>query len=134
MPALDGLLAYMDSEKMDKLQTSYDSVAEEYSRTFSDELTHKPLDCQLLDRFASSVQGLGPVCDLGCGPGHIARYLHDRQVNVFGMDISTGMVEQARRLNPGIEFQQGDMRGLEIEGESWGAIVAFYSVINIARE
>jgi SAM-dependent methyltransferase len=123
----------MNQEKANNLRASYDRVAEEYSRRMFYELTHKPLDCQLLDRFAGRVRGFGPVCDLGCGPGHVARYLHERQVNVFGMDISAGMVDQARKLNPGIEFQQGDMLRLDIKDEAWGAIVAFYSIINIPR-
>jgi ubiquinone/menaquinone biosynthesis C-methylase UbiE len=50
------------------------------------------------------------------------------------MDISAGMVEQARKLNPGIKFQQGDMLSLDIKDEAWGAIVAFYSIINIPRD
>lgn len=124
----------MHQDKANNLRTSYDRVAEEYSRRIFDELTHKPLDRQLLDRFASKVEGLGPVCDLGCGPGHVARYLHQRRVNVFGIDISEGMLKQARKLNPDIKFQQGDMLKLDIEAESWGAIVAFYSIINIPRE
>jgi len=32
---------------------------------------------RLLDRFAKRMAGRGEVCDLGCGPGHIARYLRD---------------------------------------------------------
>jgi len=35
------------------------------------------------------------------------------------------MVEQARQLNPGIEFQQGNMSSLDVENEAWGGIVAF---------
>jgi len=43
------------------------------------------------------------------------------------------MVEQARQLNPGIEFQQGNMSSLDVENEAWGGIVAFYSIIHIPR-
>lgn len=124
----------MNQEKADQLRASYDRVAEEYARRIFHELDHKPLDRQLLDRFADMVRGGGPVCDLGCGPGHLARYLSERQVNVFGIDISEKMVEQARLLNPHIEFRQGDMLALDSDDESWGAAVAFYSIINIARE
>jgi SAM-dependent methyltransferase len=123
----------MNKEELDKLRTSYDKVAEEYTRRISDELTHKPLDRQLLDRFADSMRGRGIVCDLGCGPGHVARYLHERQVDVIGIDISRAMVEQARRLNPSIHFQQGDMLSLEVEDGAWAGVVAFYSIINIPR-
>jgi ubiquinone/menaquinone biosynthesis C-methylase UbiE len=124
----------MDQEKANNLRASYDRVAEEYSRRIFEELAHKPVDRLLLDRFARRVQGSGPVCDMGCGPGHVARYLSERQAKVFGMDISPGMIEQARRLNPTIKFQQGDMLRLDIEDEAWGAIVAFYSIINIPRD
>ena len=47
---------------------------------------HKPMDRKLLDQFADRVRDAGMVCDLGCGPGQIARYLHDRGITVCGVD------------------------------------------------
>ena len=114
-------------------QTSYDEVTEEYAQRFFDELSHKPRDRALLDRFAQRLVGKGRVCDLGCGPGQIARYLHQRGVDSFGIDLSPGMVEKARQLNPGIEFQQGDMRALRLEDDALVGIAAFYSIIHIPR-
>ena len=65
----------------DQVRAAYDEVASEYANRISDELAGKPLDRALLDVFAQHV-GPGPrVCDAGCGPGHVARYLHDRGVN-----------------------------------------------------
>ena len=64
----------------DSTQTSYDRVASEYARRMLPELDYKPLDRQLLERFAGLVVGKGRACDLGCGPGQIARYLHDHGV------------------------------------------------------
>ncbi len=115
------------------VEQSYNRVAEQYALRLFAELEHKPLDRQLLYRFATRVQGLGPVCDLGCGPGHVARYLHDRGVQVIGLDLSDEMVDQARRLNPGIEFRQGNMLSLDIEDGAWGGIVAFYALIHVPR-
>ncbi len=114
-------------------QTSYDRVADEYVRRIFDELQHKPLDRQLLDRFAASVRDVGPACDMGCGPGHVAHYLHERSVPVCGVDLSAEMVERARHLTPGVEFRQGDMMALDIPDETWAGIVAFYSIIHIPR-
>ena len=114
-------------------QTSYDRVADEYVRRIADELQHKPLDRQLLDRFAASVRDVGPACDMGCGPGHVARYLHARGVQVYGVDLSAEFVERARRLNPDIGFQQGDMMALDMADEAWAGIAAFYSLIHIPR-
>ena len=124
----------MDQTTKD-LQASYDRVAEEYGRQYFHEFDHKPLDRELLDRFAERVRGLGPVCDMGCGPGEVACYLYARGVeDAFGVDLSAGMVEQARQLNPDIEFHQGNMLSLDADDESWGGIAAFYSIIHIPRE
>jgi SAM-dependent methyltransferase len=124
----------MDAAHHSDCQASYDSVADEYVRRIFDELQHKPLDRQLLDRFADSVRDVGSACDMGCGPGHIARYLHERGVQVCGVDLSQGMVEQARRLTPEVEFRQGDMTALDAADGAWAGIAAFYSIIHITRE
>jgi SAM-dependent methyltransferase len=111
---------------------AYDRIADEYARRIYDELRHKPLDCQLLKRFADSLRDLpGVVCDLGCGPGQIARYLHGCGVRVYGIDLSDEMLTQARRLNPEITFERGDMRSLPVENGAWAGIAAFYSIVNL---
>ena len=105
----------MDPQKLSNYQSSYDRIAEEYTVRIAGELKDKPLDRMLLEGFAARVNGTGRVCDLGCGPGHVARYLHDRGVDIFGVDLSPGMLEQARKLNSNIEFQQGNMLALDVE-------------------
>jgi SAM-dependent methyltransferase len=115
------------------VQASYDRVADEYVRRIYDELANKPFDRQLLDRFAGRVRDAGLVCEIGCGPGHVAKYLSDRGVPMCGVDISAAMVDCARRLNPGISFSQGDMRDLDVADGVWAAIVAFYSIIHVPR-
>src|SRR5262245_27781419 len=121
------------AHKRKDYQASYDLVADEYVRRIFEELQHKPLDRQLLDRFAASVRAVGPACDMGCGPGHVARYLHERGLDVCGVDLSPAMVERARALTPAVEFQQGDMLALDTADGAWAGIAAFYSIIHIPR-
>src|SRR5262249_25060825 len=121
----------MDAETTAAVQTSYDRVAEEYAAHFFDELAAKPLDRALLDCLAEQVRELGPIVDIGCGPGQIARYLHDRGVAAMGIDLSPQMVALAQRLSPDIPFQQGTMLALDAEDSSWGGITAFYSIIHV---
>jgi len=121
----------MIEQKNSDVQSSYDRVADEYARHLYDELQRKPLDRKLLDRFADSVRGSGRVCDLGCGPGQVARYLWERGVAACGMDLSPGMIERARQLNPEIEFRQGDMTALDVPANSWAGIAAFYAIVNL---
>ncbi len=118
----------------DELQSSYDRVAENYAVQFQDEMERKPFDRKMLDWLAEKVGELGIICDMGCGPGQIARYLHDRGVNVCGVDLSPEMVRQAERLHPEISFQQGDMLALAgVADNSYGGIAAFYSIVNLPR-
>src|ERR1700694_1055011 len=98
------------------MKASYEVVAEAYAAQFFDELSRKPFDRMLLDAFAADCTGRGPVLDVGCGPGHIARYLSDRGANAAGLDLSPAMVELARKLNPGPRFRVGDMRGVGVGG------------------
>jgi SAM-dependent methyltransferase len=114
-------------------QAGYDRVALEYAARFKDEMDDKPFDRDCLDRLAREVRDLGPICDLGCGPGQIARYLHRNGVQTLGVDLSPNMIAEARRLNPEIYFHQGDMLALLEEDNSWGGIAAFYCIIHIPR-
>ena len=114
------------------IRQSYDRIADEYARRLFQELEGKPLDRELLDRFAAEVAGRGEVCDMGCGPGQIARYLRDRGAPVFGIDLSPQMLEEARRLNPCIAFREGNMLALDLPDASLAGIAAFYAIVNIA--
>ena len=124
----------MDIERIGTIRADYDRIAEEYTRHIYKELDSKPLDRELLQRFAADVEGRGEVCDVGCGPGHVARFLHDAGVSIFGLDLSPRMVEQARKLNPGIQFREGNMLALDIPDASLAGITAFYSIVNIHVE
>ena len=115
-------------------QSSYDRVAVEYGERFKDEMDDKPFDRDCLNRLVREVGELGPICDLGCGPGQIARYLHRKGGKTLGVDLSTNMVAEAQRLNTDIHFHQGDMLSLPDANNSWGGIVAFYCIIHIPRE
>jgi SAM-dependent methyltransferase len=124
----------MDDETTRSIRESYDRLAEEYTRRIADELQHKPLDRELLDRFAKETRGRGDVCDMGCGPGHVARYLRDAGASVFGLDLSPGMLEEARKLNPDIPFREGNMLSLDIPDGTLAGVAAFYAIVNIPRQ
>ena len=117
-------------ESLNDIRDSYDSAADAYAEHLAAELTHKPLDRHLLNRFAEETRGRGLVADVGCGPGHVSRYLHDQGVDVMGIDLSPEMIRCARRLNPGLHFEVGDMRQLDFAEQSLAGVVAFYSIVH----
>jgi SAM-dependent methyltransferase len=118
----------------DSVRASYDTLANEYTRRIASELAHKPFDRELLDRFAERVRSVGQVYDVGCGPGHVADYLHGRGASVCGIDLSPAMVACASALYADIEFRVGDILALDAPGAACAGITAFYSLIHLGSD
>ena len=124
----------MSDEGLAAIRGSYDQLADEYARRIYGELSGKPFDRELLNCFAAEASGHGEVCDMGCGPGQVARYLRDAGASVFGLDLSPKMLEQARQLNPDISFRVGNMLALDLPDGRLAGITAFYAIVNIPKE
>lgn len=114
-----------------KVRESYDAAAASYAEHLFNELERKLIDRHLLNRFAEEIGAAGLVADLGCGPGHVAKHLHELGLDVVGIDLSPGMVRVASERNPGISFSVGDMTRLEFGDASLAGAVAFYSIVHL---
>ena len=117
---------------MSDVAAGYDAIAEAYAERFADELQHKPLDRALLDVLAHETGAGATVGDVGCGPGQITAYLHERGLRMVGVDLSPGMIAAARRRVPGPDFAVGSMLELPIADQALAGCIALYSVIHIA--
>jgi|WetSurMetagenome_2_1015567.scaffolds.fasta_scaffold163868_2 ubiquinone/menaquinone biosynthesis C-methylase UbiE len=123
--------ARQDSGRIEK---AYDSVAVEYARQFIDEHQKKPKDGEILYSFSEKLRGRKPVWDLGCGPGQTTKYLKDLGVEISGLDLSEKMLEQAREINPDIQFRRGNILELDFEENSMAGAVAFYAIVHFTEE
>ena len=71
------------------------------------------------------------VLDLGCGNGiPVARELAKR-CRVTGVDLSEVQIGRARVLVPAAEFVCADMTEVRFAPESFDAVTAFFSIINV---
>ena len=109
---------------------AYDTVAENYAELVRMDQVEASLDLAMLDEFSRRVRGKGRVLDAGCGPGRVTRYLSDRGVHAFGIDLSPQMVRVATDLHPGLEFSVGSLDALEVESGSLAGVLAWYSIIH----
>ncbi|MFE2427168.1 class I SAM-dependent DNA methyltransferase [Streptomyces sp. NPDC059373] len=118
------------------IRANYDTVAVDYAELLSSELARKPLDRAMLAAFAELVQAgdLGPVADLGCGPGRVTAHLASLGLDAFGVDLSPAMVAEARRRHPELRFDEGSITALDLKDGVLGGIVAWYSVIHTPPE
>jgi SAM-dependent methyltransferase len=114
-------------------RTSYDTVAASYADYVRDAIAGNQYLRAALGMFAGSVLAAsgGPVADVGCGPGEVAAHLHELGVDAFGIDLSPGMIEVARRDHPGLRFEVGSMTELDLPAASVTGLIAWWSLIHI---
>ncbi|SEH90583.1 Methyltransferase domain-containing protein [Mycolicibacterium rutilum] len=117
-----------------RTRDGYDATAAAYAERFHDHLRDKPLDLAMLSGFAGLIRPGGLVADVGCGTGATSRILADCGVDVVGIDLSPNMIDQARRLNPGLRFEVGSMLNLDFPDDHLDGLCAWYSVIHIPDE
>jgi SAM-dependent methyltransferase len=120
------------------VRSSYDAVAERYAEEIGEELIGKPVDRALYGCFAELVREQAaagrPVGDVGCGPGHVSRYLAGLGLPVVGVDISPGMVTVARLRHPHLRFEVASFATLPAKDGEWAGAVAPYSIIHLNRD
>jgi SAM-dependent methyltransferase len=117
-------------------RTAYDTVAASYAELVGHALAESPMDRAVLGVFAEQVLAGpgGPVADLGCGPGRITTHLHGLGLDAFGVDLSPGMVEVARRQYPRLRFEVGSLAALDLPDGGLAGALAWYSLIHTPPE
>ncbi|ATL68698.1 class I SAM-dependent methyltransferase [Nocardia terpenica] len=122
-----------DHDWLTNTRASYNTVAANYADRVRKALTGQPYLRAALALFADNVReiGGGPVADIGCGPGHITAHLHTLGIDAFGIDISPGMIEIARRDHPDVRFEVGSMTDLDLPLASLTGLLAWQSLIHI---
>ncbi len=84
----------------------------------------------LLRRYTT--RELESLLHLGCGAG-INDYAFKREFAVTGVDISPGMLEVARGLNPEVRYREGDMRTVRLD-DRFDAVVIPDSISYMQNE
>jgi ubiquinone/menaquinone biosynthesis C-methylase UbiE len=130
---ITGYVPAMDTDWLADTRTSYDTVAASYAEMLRGAVPREPYLWAALTLFAGQVRaaGGGQVADVGCGPGHVTADLHDLGVDAFGIDLSPGMIAQARREHPGLRFDVASMTELPLADDSVGGLLAWWSLIHL---
>lgn len=67
------------------------------------------------------------LLDVGCGAGGFAALALGAGAEVSGFDASPGMIEEARRRVPGVDFRVGDMERLSYPDAAFDVVTGFNS-------
>ena len=119
---------------LDAVRASYDRVADTYVELGMGELGPQPWLRAALAAFAETVRGLGPVLDVGCGPGTVTAHLAGLGLDVSGVDLSPRMVSHARHRYPGLRFAVASATALDLTPASLGGVLGWWSLFNLPRD
>jgi ubiquinone/menaquinone biosynthesis C-methylase UbiE len=113
----------------ENLRDTYNRIARDYNEDHKDDTW----DDDYIQLFTDSLLENATVLDLGCGPGVDTAKLSSSGLSVEGFDLSDGLLEIAKGLNPGLTFTQGDMRKLPYEDEIFDGVFAKASLLHIPK-
>ena len=75
-----------------------------------------------------NLQAGSRLLDLACGTGTITNAGVERGANAIGLDFAGAMISEARKLHPGISFQEGDAEDLPFEDSDFDAVVCNFGI------
>jgi len=74
------------------------------------------------------------ILDVGCGPAVETKYFTSKGYDVFGIDLSAGMLKEARTTAPKAKFMEMDMTNLDFESNQFDGIWCCASLLHVKRD
>jgi SAM-dependent methyltransferase len=97
-------------------------------QAYSREEGLRPLEAELVAEFFPAPPAR--ILDLGCGAGRTSMGLNRLGYDVVAIDLSTGLLAEARRRYHGIDFREMDATQLGFERETFDAAMFSYNGID----
>lgn len=112
-----------------KTRELYDAHAHRFADKFD-----KIPETDQLDEFIAELPEGARVLDIGCGSGRDCEYLAQAGCTPIGVDVSRGLIAEAKKRRPSIEFRVMSMLDLDFEPESFDGAWSKLAILHIERE
>ena len=117
----------MDKEQL--VKKGYDEIAANF-QSFRDQFNNT----EELVKFVNYLPIGGKVLDVGCGVGiPVAKFFVDSGFELIGIDISEGMLREAKINVPEATFYRYDMSNLDFQDNYFDGLVAIYSIFHVPK-
>jgi ubiquinone/menaquinone biosynthesis C-methylase UbiE len=111
----------MSTVKQDKIRKHYDTIAETYDDHY-DQPRARNYHTHISTYIISALPAGGRLLDIGCGTGLFVEKYIQTGGDATGLDISSKMIEQARKRCPMCEFTVGTGDRIPFHDRSFDAV------------
>ncbi len=108
---------------------AYNNFAKKWSEQHKtgEIVNHVYLEKPAMYSLLNNLEGKKILC-IGCGSGEECDFLASQGAEVIGTDISSGLIEEARKSYPTIQFEVMDMENLDFEENSFDLVYSSLAV------
>jgi len=107
----------------------YNKNAHKYKEASDKAFSKNDLD--QLNEFGKLIAPKSKVLDVGCGSGRDSNLMTQKGFNLTGLDISSGLINLAKKSYPNIKFVLGDMTQLPFSNEKFDGIWSHASLLHL---
>jgi len=123
-----------------KTMDKYSITIETYNKSaksFEDKFMNMDLYNDTYNKFCDLIDKKhADIFEIACGPGNITKYLLTRRpdFNIVAIDLSSKMIELAKKNLPSVDFQIMDCREIETIEKKYDAIMCGFCLPYLSRE
>lgn len=111
----------MNKQTADKIleetRKSYDLISEKFSRT-------RRHPWKEFEDFQKYVQSGSKILDVGCGNGRLLEVLQNKNIDYYGLDFSTNLIEKAKEKHSQANFRIANITELPFDQEHFNVVFA----------
>lgn len=115
---------------MTETRKAYDYIAKKFDEAFCKTIYFK----EQLDKFIKQLKPNSKIIDIGCGTGHVVKYLAEQGFTVLGIDFSKKMLKIAKQRCEKCEFLLTDIRDFDYGNQEYDAAIIAFSLIHVTDQ
>lgn len=104
----------------------YDQNAKQYA-----DLSYKVTPKDLIKKFIELLPQNPKILDAGCGAGKDSKVFNELGIGVTGIDLSKGLINEAKRRNPTVNFIEGNFLNTPFNNNYFDGIWAHASLVHL---
>jgi ubiquinone/menaquinone biosynthesis C-methylase UbiE len=107
-------------------------VVKDYSKISTEFSNSRKHNWSEFESYLPYIKDQDILIDLGCGNGRFYKFIKEhRKLNYTGIDNNPELINFAKKLNPGVEFENGDILDIPVQDKSVDVIACIAALHHI---